>query len=77
MAPADSVAHLRKGILDRVARGGVTVARACAEAGLSPARYYQLRARYLAYGEPGLRPKPQPARPSRQLPPPLVDAILS
>lgn len=77
MAPADSLAHLRKGILDRVARGGVTVARACAEAGLSPARYYQLRARYLAYGEPGLRPKPQPARPGRQLPPPLVDAILS
>ena len=77
MAPADSLAHLRKGVLDRVARGGVTVRRACREAGLSPARYYQLRARYLAYGEPGLRPKPQPARPTRQLPPPLVDAIVS
>lgn len=77
MAPADSLAHLRKGVLDRVARGGVTVAKAAADAGMSVSRYYQLRARYLAYGEPGLRPKPQPQRPSRQLPPPLVDAILS
>lgn len=77
MAPADSLAHLRKGVLDRVARGGVTVAKAAADAGMSVSRYYQLRARYLAYGEPGLRPKPHPARPTRQLPPPLVDAILS
>lgn len=77
MAPTESLARLRKGVLDRVARGGVTVAKAAADAGMSVARYYQLRRRYLAYGEPGLRPKPHPARPSRQLPPPLVDAIVS
>ena len=77
MAPADSLARLRKGVLDRVTRGGVTVARACREAGISRARYYQLRRRYLAYGEAGLRPKPHPQRPTRQLPAPLVDAILS
>ncbi|MBA3429906.1 MAG: helix-turn-helix domain-containing protein [Actinobacteria bacterium] len=55
MAPAESLARLRKGVLDRVARGGVTVRKACTEAGISPARYYQLRARYLAYGEAGMR----------------------
>ncbi len=77
MAPAESLARLRKGVLDRVARGGVTVAKATADAGMSVARYYQLRRRYLAYGEPGLRPKPHPARPARQLSAPLVDAIVS
>jgi len=77
VAPADSLAHLRKGVLDRVARGEVTVAQACRDAGISRARYYQLRRRYLAYGEPGLRPKPHPARPTRQVPAPLVDAIVS
>ena len=77
MAPADSLAHLRKSVLDRVSRGAVTVAHACRDAGISRARYYQLRRRYLAYGEAGLRPKPHPARPTRQLPAPLVDAIVS
>ena len=77
MAPAESLARLRKHVLDRVTRGGVTVATACREAGISRGRYYQLRRRYLAYGEAGLRPRPQPARPTRQLPAPLVDAILS
>ena len=48
MAPADSLARLRKGVLDRVSRGEVSVARACREAGISRARYYQLRRRYLA-----------------------------
>ena len=77
MAPAESLARLRKHVLDRVTRGGVTVATACREAGISRGRYYQLRRRYLAYGEAGLRPKPHPARPSRQLCLPLVDAIVS
>ncbi len=77
MAPAESLARFRKYVLDRVARGEVTVARACRDGGISRARYYQLRRRYLAYGEAGLRPKPHPARPTRQLPPPLVDAIVS
>jgi len=77
VVPADSLARLRKRVLDRVTRGEVTVARACREAGISRSRYYQLRRRYLAYDEAGLRPRPHPARPSRQLPPPLVDAIVS
>ena len=77
MAPADSLAHFRKHLLDRVTRREVTVAKACREAGISRARYYQLRRRYLSYGEAGLRPKPHPVRPGRQLPAPLVDAILS
>ena len=77
MAPGDSLAHLRKRILDRVTAGEVTVLQACREAGISRARYYQLRRRYLAYAEAGLRPKPHPARPSRQLALPLVDAIVS
>jgi transposase InsO family protein len=63
--------------LDRVSTGEVTVATACREAGISRARYYQLRRRYLSYDEAGLRPRPQPPRPSRQLAPPLVDAIVS
>ncbi len=77
MAPAESLARSRKHVLDRVARGEVSVARACRDAGISRARYYQLRRRYLAYGEAGLRPRPHPARPSRQLRLPLVDAIVS
>ena len=77
MAPADSLARSRKSVLDRVARGEASVIRACRDAGISRARYYQLRRRYLAYGEAGLRPRPHPARPARQLPPPLVDAVVS
>lgn len=77
MAPADSLARLRKHVIDRVARGEVTVAKVCREAGISRARYYQFRRRCLAYGEAGLRPKPHPVRPTRQLQPPLVDAIVS
>ena len=77
MVPGESLARLRKHVLDRVTRGGVTVAQACREAGISRGRYYQLRRRYLQYGEVGLRPKPHPLRPSRQLPAPLVDAIIS
>jgi len=43
VAPAESLARLRKGVLDRVGRGGVTVTTACREAGISRGRYYQLR----------------------------------
>jgi len=77
VAPAESLARFRKHVLDRVTRGEATVAQACREAGISRARYYQLRRRYLAYAEAGLRPRPHPARPGRQLPPPAVDAIVS
>src|SRR5581483_1226361 len=77
VAPSDSLARLRKRVLDRVSSGEVSVVTACREAGISRARYYQLRRRYLTYGEAGLRPKPHPPRPARQLAPPLVDAIVS
>jgi transposase InsO family protein len=78
MAPADSLARLRKALMDRAARREAPVIQLCHEAGVSRSRFYELRARYLAYGEAGLRPKPRPAeRPGRQLPEPLVDAIVA
>jgi len=78
MAPADSLARLRKTLIDRAERKEAPVTRLCAEAGISRSRFYELRARYRAYGEAGLRPKPRPTeRPSRQLPEPLVDAIVA
>lgn len=77
MAPAASLARLRKWMLDRVARSEVSVVQACREAGISTSRFYELRARYLAYGEPGLMPKPRPARPDRWLAAPLRDQIIA
>jgi len=78
VAPADSLARLRKALIDRAERREAPVTQLCREAGVSRSRFYELRARYRQYGEAGLRPKPRPAeRPSRQLPEPLVDAILA
>ncbi len=78
MAPADSLARLRKALMDRAARREAPVTQLCREAGISRSRFYELRARYRQYGETGLRPKPRPTeRPSRQLPEPLVDAIVA
>src|SRR6266496_2574128 len=78
MAPAGSLARMRKAVLDRVARGQVSVVQACREAGWSRSRFYELRARYRAYGEAGLLPKPRPqTRPDRRLCPPLVDQIVA
>ncbi len=77
MAPADSLARFRKQVLDRVSRGEVSVVEACRQAGISRQRFYQLRHRYIAYGEAGLRPKPHPARPDRQLAAPLQDQIVA
>ena len=77
MAPADSLARFRKHVLDRVERGEVSVVEACADAGISRPRFYQLRQRYRLYGEAGLRPTPRPARPDRQLSAPLRDQILA
>lgn len=78
MAPADSLARLRKALMDRAARREAPVTQLCAEAGISRSRFYELRARYTRYGEAGLRPKPRPIeRPERQLPEPLVDAIVA
>jgi len=77
MAPAASLARLRKQMLDRVARKEVSVIQACREAGISTSRYYELRTRYLAYGEAGLMPKPAPARPDRRVAAPLRDQIIA
>lgn len=78
MAPADSLARLRKTLLDRAERREAPVTQLCREAGMSRSRFYELRARYRRYGEAGLRPKPRPReRPERQLPEPLVDAIVA
>lgn len=78
MAPERSLARMRKQMLDRVARGEVSVVAACREAGISRSRFYELKARYERYGEAGLLPKPRPqARPDRRLPDPLVDQIIA
>lgn len=77
MAPAASLARLRKWMLDRVARQEVSVIQACAEAGISTSRFYELRTRYLAYGEAGLLPKPRPPRLDRRLSGPLTDQIIA
>ena len=78
MAPADSLARLRKALIDRAERGEAPVTQLCRDAGISRSRFYELRHRYRQYGEAGLRPKPRPAeRRSRRLAEPLVDAILA
>lgn len=78
MAPADSLARLRKALIDRAERREAPVIQLCREAGVSRSRFYELRARYRQYGEAGLRPKPRPAeRPDRRLAEPLVDAIVA
>ncbi len=77
MAPAASLARLRKQLLDRVFRKEVSVVQACREAGISTSRFYELRTRYLAYGEAGLMPKPRAPRPTRQVSAPLRDQIIA
>jgi transposase InsO family protein len=78
MAPAGSLARMRKQVLDRVARREVSVVQACRQAGWSRSRFYELRARYHAYGEAGLLPKPRPpARYDRRLSAPAVDQIIA
>src|SRR5713226_5420959 len=54
VALAESLARLRKRVLDRVERGEASVIDACRQAGLSRSRYYELRHRYRRYGEAGL-----------------------
>ena len=61
MAPAGSLARMRKQVLDRVVRKEVSVVQACRDAGWSRSRFYELRARYQHYGEAGLLPKPRPS----------------
>ncbi|MDP9225398.1 MAG: helix-turn-helix domain-containing protein [Actinomycetota bacterium] len=78
MAPAGSLARMRKAVLDRAARGEVSVVQACRDAGWSRSRFYELRHRYRTYGEAGLLPKPRSrTRPDRWLCAPLVDQIVA
>ena len=56
MAPAGSLARMRKQVLDRALGGEVSVVQACDEAGWSRSWFYELKARYLAYGEAGSPP---------------------
>ena len=78
MAPATSLARLRKQVLDLVMGGRLAVTEACRSLGISRSRFYELRARDLTYGEAGLLPKPRPAeRPDRRLAAPLVDQIIA
>jgi hypothetical protein len=78
MAPAGSLARMRKAVLDRALSGAVSVVQVCREAGWSRSRFYELKHRYLTYGEAGLLPKPRPStRPDRRLPAPLVDQIIA
>jgi transposase InsO family protein len=78
VAPADSLARLRKALIDRAERKVAPVTQLCREAGISRSRFYELRARYRRYGEAGLRPKPRPVeRADRRLAEPLVDAVVA
>jgi hypothetical protein len=78
MAPATSLARLRKQVLDLVMSDRMKATEASRSLGISRSRLYELRRRYLAYGEAGLLPKPRPAqRPDRRLPEPLVDQIIA
>ena len=60
MAPAHSLARLRKHVLDRVARREVTMVEAARQLGCSRSLLYELKDRYERYGEAGLFPKPRP-----------------
>jgi transposase len=78
MAPATSLARLRKQVLDLVMSGRIAVTEACSSLGISRSRFYELRSRYLTYGEAGLLPKPRPReRPDRRLAAPLTDQIIA
>src|SRR6266496_3241889 len=57
LAPATSLARLRKQVLDLAMSGRMKAAEACRSLGISRSRFYELRARYLTYGEAGLLPK--------------------
>lgn len=62
MAPAHTLARLRKHVLDRVARHEITMVEAARQLGVSRSRLYELKDRYERYGEVGLLPKPRPAK---------------
>lgn len=78
MAPGHSLARLRKHVLDRVARGEVSMSEAARQLGCSRSRLYELRARYERYGEAGLLPKPRATgRHPATLSAPCRDAIIA
>lgn len=78
MAPATSLTRVRKRMLDLVAKGALSVVEACRHPGISRSRYHELRARYLAYDEARLLPKPR-SPPGRSVgwSPALADQIIA
>jgi hypothetical protein len=64
--------------LDLVMSGRMRATEACRSLQISRSRFYELRTRYLTYGEAGLLPKPRPAeRLDRRLSAPLTDQIIA
>jgi RNA polymerase sigma-70 factor (ECF subfamily) len=80
-APVNTKHHAlmveRARMLQRVESGELSVAAACKEAGLSRARFYQLRALYSESGLEGLRPKFRAERPDKRFPAETEDAIVA
>lgn len=72
---ATRIARVRAELLDRVARGELSVRDACVVARISRARFYQLRAAYREHGMEGLRPKTE--RPDLRLPPLVESAVVA
>ena len=70
MTLEDKVQAQRLHVFRRAAELG-NVSAACREAGISRARFYELRKRYERYGVDGLHPRRRKARPGR---PPAVAA---
>jgi transposase InsO family protein len=78
VTPAASLARARKHVLDLVTSKKLTAKAGAEQLGINPSRFYELKARYEAYGETGLLPKPRPTgRDPRALPPVLRDQIVA
>jgi hypothetical protein len=73
----ESLAGIRKRVLDRVSRREITMVEASRQLGVSRSRLYELRHAYEHYGEVGLFPKPRPRGRPRALSPALVDQIVA
>lgn len=77
MTLAAKVVALRRHVIHRVA-AGISVTRACQDAGISRTLFYRWKRRYVAYGEAGLHPRPErPRRFGRQSPPALEHTVLA
>lgn len=73
----DELAAVRARLIERVAKGEISVQVACREGQISRARFYQLRAAYLSKGIEGLRPSYPRARLDLRLPQQVESAIVA